>query len=286
MQQYLWHYQGQQFPVVYETLGRGAPLLLLPAFSTVSSRAEMRELAEQLARQFQVFALDWLGFGQSAHPALHYQPALYHQLLADFVKATFACPISVIAAGHAAGYVLQLAQQQHTVCSRIVLVAPTWRGPLPTMGVPPSLATAVRQVVRLPLVGQMLYYLNTRPSFLSLMYRRHVFVDAAKVTPAFMEEKYQSTQQPGARFAPAAFVTGALDPVNNRADFLAQVESISVPLMVILGEQAPPRSKAEMEVLTDVPGVETRKLTGSLGMHEEYGRALAEVVLDFLVPAD
>ncbi|MBV8886778.1 MAG: alpha/beta hydrolase [Chroococcidiopsidaceae cyanobacterium CP_BM_RX_35] len=282
VKQYLWHYQGQQFPVVYETLGQGTPLLLLPAFSTVSGRSEMRGLAERLAPQFQVFALDWLGFGQSARPALHYQPALYHQLLQDFVKATFDRPISVVAAGHAAGYVLQLAQQQSSVWSRIVLVAPTWRGPLPTMGAPSTLATTVRQVVRSPLVGQLLYYLNTRPSFLSLMYRRHVFVDAAKLTPAFVQQKYQITQQAGARFAPAAFVTGALDPVSNRADFLAQVESISIPIMVLIGKQAPPMSKAEMESLSEILGVETRKLTGSLGLHEENAAAVAEVILPFL----
>jgi pimeloyl-ACP methyl ester carboxylesterase len=149
------------------------------------------------------------------------------------------------------------------------------------MGVPSALATTVRQVVRSPLVGQLLYYLNTRPSFLSLMYRHHVFVDAAKLTPTFIEEKYQITQQAGARFAPAAFVTGALDPVSNRADFLAQVESLSIPMMVLIGEQAPPMSKAEMEVLT-VPGVEIRNLTGSLGLHEENAASVAEVIQPFL----
>lgn len=114
------------------------------------------------------------------------------------------------------------------------------------------------------------------------MYRRHVFVDASKLTRAFVEEKYKITQQPGARFAPAAFVTGALDPVSNRADFLAQVKSISIPMLVITGEQAPPMSKAEMESLSEIPGVETHKLTGSLGLHEENVAAVAQIILPFL----
>ena len=53
------------------------------------------------------------------------------------------------------------------------------------------------------------------------MYRRHVYGNPIHVTPEFVDTKWRTTQQPGARFAPAAFVTGLLDPVQNRDDFLA-----------------------------------------------------------------
>jgi len=56
-QKFLWNYEGQ-WKIVYETLGKGPPVLLLPAFSTVSTRAEMRGVAEKLASQFQVIAVD------------------------------------------------------------------------------------------------------------------------------------------------------------------------------------------------------------------------------------
>jgi pimeloyl-ACP methyl ester carboxylesterase len=174
VQQFLWSHQGQTFPIVYETLGQGSPVLLLPAFSTVSTREEMRGLAEQLAPHFQVLAIDWLGFGQSARPGLNYQRSLYRELLQDFVSQVFDVPVAVVAAGHAAGYVMQLAAQKPLVWSKIVLVAPTWRGPLPTMGASASVAGMVRGLVRSPLLGQILYKLNTTPSFLSWMYRRHV----------------------------------------------------------------------------------------------------------------
>ncbi len=274
--EYVWAWAGQQLPVIYETLGQGPPVLLLPAFSTVSTRAEMRGLAERLASQFQVTALDWPGFGQSPRPPLDYRPALYHQFLKQFVKAVFDIPIGVVAAGHAAGYVMHLAQQAPQALSRIVLVAPTWRGPLTTMGEHRQLYKILRNLVRTPLVGQALYKLNTTPSFLSLMYRRHVYADAAKVTPGFIQPKYHTTQQPGARFAPAAFVTGALDPVRDRSELLSWFQSVSMPLMVVVGEQSPAKSKAEMEALAELPGVEFRRLPGSLGLHEEYAAEVAE----------
>ena len=281
VQQFQWTYQNQQYPVTYETLGQGLPVLLLPAFSTVSTRAEMAGLAQQLASEFQVIALDWLGFGESARPPLEYQPALFHRFLRDFVDTTFSAPIAVVAAGHAAGYVIQLAQQPG-IFSRVVLVAPTWRGPLPTMGVKRSGASAVRQTVRSPLVGQALYKLNTTPSFLSLMYRRHVYADPANVTPEFVDRRWHTTQQPGARFAPAAFVTGALDPASDRTEFLAGLQPLSLPLMVVIGEQSPVKSKTEMEAIAALPNVQSCRLPGSLGLHEEYPTELAAAILPFL----
>lgn len=278
---YTWTWQGQPLTVVYETLGEGTPVLLLPAFSTVSSRGEMRGIAQRLSSQFQAIALDWPGFGESQRLPVEYQPALYHQFLHDFVRDIIQRPFIVVAAGHAAGYAMQLAQTQPQLVSRVVLVAPTWRGPLPTMGANRQVSGTVRQVVRSPIVGQALYKLNTTPSFLRLMYERHVYVDEAQLTPEFINQKWQITQQSGARYAPAAFVTGGIDPVRERSEFLAYFQSLSVPVMVIIGEQVPPKSRTEMDAVAQSPSVQSVVLPGSLGMHEEYADTVAEVVLNF-----
>lgn len=272
-------------PVVYETLGKGSPLLLLPSFSSVSTRSEVGELAKLLAPNFQVVAIDWPGFGESSRPSLNYRPEIYQHFLEDFLKAVFNTPITVVAAGHAASYVLQLAVKQ-TAFSKIVLLAPTWRGPLPTMGASQQIAGIVRELVRSPILGQALYKLNTTQSFLSFMYRRHVFTDAAKITPSFIEKKWQTTQQPGARFASAAFVTGNLDAVREQSDFLELVQSLTVPLMVVIGESSPPKSREEMNALVALPGVRSVVIPGSLGLHEEYPAVVLEAVQDFLLSSE
>ncbi|MBW4621245.1 MAG: alpha/beta hydrolase [Cyanosarcina radialis HA8281-LM2] len=281
-QEYLWHWQGQPVRVVYETVGQGTPVLLLPAFSTVSTRAEMAGLAKLLAPKFQVIGLDWPGFGQSDRLPLDYQPAIYHQFLADFTRDVLTKPLAVVAAGHAAGYAMKLAHMQPDLWSRIVLVAPTWRGPLPTMGANQQLSGMVREIVRSPILGQFLYKLNTAPSFLKFMYRQHVYSDPAHLTASFIQQKWEITQQPGARFAPAAFVTGNLDPARARAEFLQWFEPLPAPVLAIVGEQAPPKSKAEMEALAQLPGVQTRAMAGSLGLHEEYPVIVGEAILGFL----
>ena len=212
---YQWNWQGQILTVAYETSGKvipdkkdthnpgfdsaqpsvversrnhnpgyihsgespnGTPILLLPSFSTVSSRSEMSGLAQLLSSEFQVTTVDFPGFGDSSRSKLDYSPPLYRQFVEDFVRDIYAgAPVTIIAAGHGAGYALNLAASVPESVAKLVLVAPTWRGPLPTMagGQKPWLKVA-RELIRTPILGQFLYQVTTTPSFLSFMYRRHL----------------------------------------------------------------------------------------------------------------
>ena len=280
-QSYRWSYQGRSHSIAYETLGEGPSILLLPAFSTVSSRTELEGIAQILAPHFQVIRLDWLGFGDSGRPPVQYNRPLYQQLLQDFVQACCPHPLAILAAGHAAGYAMHLAQAQPNNCSKLLLVAPTWKGPLRAMGAPKPMASGVRNLVRSPLLGQALYAGNTHPAFLKWMYQRHVYVDGDKLTPEFMAVKHQITQQPGARFAPAAFVTGGLDPMSDREEWLSVGRSLAMPVQLILPEQSPPKSKAEMEALAQLPPMKEQRLPGTLGVYEEYAAEAGQIALAF-----
>lgn len=282
IKQYSWNWQNQKYSVTYETLGQGLPVLLLPAFSTVSTRQEMAGIAQILAKNYQVTILDWLGFGDSEHPSLNYKPEIYHQLLQDFVTDTFNKPIILIGAGHASVYALKLAQTNSNLVSRIVLIAPTWCGPLKVMGLPDPVRNGLRETVRSPFLGQLLYHLNTTPSFLRLMYRRHVYTHESKLTPEFISSKKKITQQTGSRYAPAAFVTGTLDPVENRKQFLELIQSLSIPVFIIIAENAPPRSKAEMEAIAELEQVQSVYLPGTLGLHEEFSETVTQEIQKFM----
>lgn len=284
MSKYQWSWQQQTLTIAYETEGSGENILLLPSFSTVSSRTEMSGLADLLASQFQVTTLDFPGFGDSSRSKLDYSPPLYRQFLADFVRDSYSgSPVTIVAAGHAAGYALNLAASTPSAVSKLVLVAPTWRGPLPTMarGQKPWLK-GVRELIRTPILGQFLYQLNTMPSVLEFMYRRHVYADPSKLTPDLLKQKRQLTQQPGARFGAGAFVTGGLDPYLDRSEAIAQLQSLTIPVMLAIGESSPPKSKAEMFALAEVANVVSCNLPGTLGLHEEYATELYDAILPFI----
>ena len=289
IREFAWSWQNKPITITYEVMGNGKPILLLPAFSSISSRSEMYGLAAELAQYYQVVIPDWVGFGDSSRPRLDYRPALYHNFLKDFVRATFDEPAVVVAAGHAAGYAMQMANHSYNgKCpwSWIVLVAPTWRGPLPTMmGDRRRVFRVLRSLIYLPLVGQLLYWLNTTPGFLRWMAGRHVMAESAHVTREWMTQKWQTTQKKGARFASAAFVTGTLDPIHKRSHFFDFFQPpLRTPVLVVIGEQTPPKSLEEMEMLVHFSGVglQQHRMPGSLGLHEEYPKQLAEALLPFL----
>ena len=54
------------------------------------------------------------------------------------------------------------------------------------------------------------------------------------------------------------------------------------PPDVVVAEQAPPASKAEMEAIAALPKVQSTRLPGTLGQAEEYGAAVAEQIQPFL----
>lgn len=286
---FAWSWQGRALPVGYETLGpaTGEPVLMLPALSTVSTRDELRALARGLGSRRTVLS-DWPGFGDTARPPLDYRPDLYRRFLRDLVwhvrEQAKEHAFPVIACGHAAGYALDLEAREPGTLARLLLIAPTWRGPFPTMmnGRKP-VHERIRKLIHAPAIGEALYRLNVSRPVVRLMYRRHVFADPSFLSDELLAKRMRMTRQPGARFASACFVTGALDPFDSREAFLAAAKRIRTPLQLLYGADTPPKSRAEMDALAALPGIESHLLErGTLGMAEELADQLAPLIERFL----
>jgi pimeloyl-ACP methyl ester carboxylesterase len=103
------------------------------------------------------------------------------------------------------------------------------------------------------------------------------------LTDDLLADRMRLTRQPGARFASACFVTGALDPFDGRAAFLAAARRIQSPILMIYGPDTPPKSRVEMEALAGLPGTESKLLDrGTLGMAEEFADDLKPLIDGFL----
>ena len=128
-----WRWQDHTIALAFDEAGSGPLVLLLPALSSISTRAEMHPLMERLAAQFRAIAFDWPGFGTAPRPPVRWTPDALSAFLRDALTTLGTRPHAVVAAGHAATYVLAHAATQTGFAERIALLAPTWRGPLPTV---------------------------------------------------------------------------------------------------------------------------------------------------------
>lgn len=213
-----WRADGKPVQIGLTRAGSGPGLLLLPALSSISTRAEMRPLQERLAGRYATVAVDWPGFGDLPRPRVDWRPDLYRDFL-RFVLAEIVRPEVTIAAGHATGYVLAQAAGDPASTGRLVLLAPTWRGPLPTMtGKRMGLFRALAKGVDLPVAGAAFYRLNVNGPVIGMMARGHVYADPAWLTPERMAVKREVTEAPGARHASFRFVAGERDPFATRED--------------------------------------------------------------------
>lgn len=272
---------GQPVRLLLETKGpRDAELwLLLPALSTVSSRSEWHTFASAVGDRYQLVSFDWPGFGDSDRPPISYDATTLRSTLnavLDHLKRTHQGKITVVAAGHSASAALSMAAERSEEWNKLVLVAPTWRGPLPTMtGWAPEQFSWLRRLVSFPVVGSILYRLNTSRAILRLMLRRHVWVSSEMLSPEKVREQQLLSRKKGARFASVSFVSGGFDPDVNRSWWLEQAKLLKCPLHVVLAKEAPPRSQEEMVCLADLAD-SVLEIKGRLGLHQEFGEALAE----------
>jgi len=279
-----WTWRGKAIRLDADASGNGPKVLLLPALSSISSKREMHPLQERLAARYSTLAVDWPGFGEAPRPQLDWTPDAYAAFLAFVLNSVMPHPHAIIAAGHAATYVLTHAASASAQPTRLVLVAPTLRGPLPTMagGHRPFFDRLCRLVDRAT-VGPLIYRLNVNPFVVRHMGAGHVYSDPAFLDEERLRQKLAVVRASGARFASVRFVSGRLDPLASRETFLDVARRAGAPILLVYGADTPPKSRAEMEALAAVPGVRTTRLPrGKLAVHEEFPDATVNAIEPFL----
>ncbi|KAI3463978.1 hypothetical protein Pfo_020641 [Paulownia fortunei] len=306
-----WKFEGNSVNIHFERLEKeGAAdqprknILLVPTISDVSTVEEWRLVAEEIVGKngginWSATIVDWPGLGYSDRPKLDYNADVMERFLVDFVSAPDS-PISnfvadndyvVCGGGHAATIAVRATKNGSLKPKAIAAVAPTWAGPLPIVfGRDSNMETRyglLRGTLRAPAVGWMMYnVLVSNEKAIQSQYKSHVYADPENVTPSIIESRYALTKRKGARYVPAAFLTGLLDPVSSREEFVELFAGLEgrMPVLVMSTSCSPKRSKAEMEALRGAKGVSKFvEVPGALLPQEEYPKVVSEELYKFLL---
>lgn len=279
-----YQWESQTIPLGMDEAGSGPGVVLLHALSSISTRTEMHSLLHRLASDFRVTTVDWPGFGTLARPRADWSPEALSTFLNWFMSEISSEAHMIVAAGHAATYALHYAACRSEAIDRLVLIAPTWRGPLPTMigGYRPWFAR-IRAAINLPLIGQLLYRANVSRFVVTRMAREHVYSKPDWLSGDRLSAKLAVTCSPGAQHASVRFVSGYLDRVESRDSFLSLAARTDKPTLVVYGDETPARSRDEIESLVGLPNVRLERLPkGKLSIHEEFPDEVASVIRPFL----
>lgn len=250
------------------------PVVLVHSIHAAASAWEMRELFTRFGGDRRVLAFDLLGFGASERPDVDYDSDLYQDLLRDFVREVAGGPADVVASSVSAAHALQAAARDPSLFRSLALINPT--GLLTQATGPGRRGRLVQNLFRVPWLGEALYnLLVSRPSlryFGSRIYDRDGSGDATE------EQQYVAAHQPGARFAPAAFLGDALA----RNVYMA-LRTVEVPALSIWSPGGLVDTEREREAFAAVaPGIEQVWVEGAGAVpHEDRPEVVEQAIRDW-----
>jgi pimeloyl-ACP methyl ester carboxylesterase len=221
-------YRWRGFDVAYAEAGDpGDPdLLLFHGVNAAASSHEWEPIVERLAEDYHVVAPDLPGFGHSDRPPLLYTASMYEAFVRDAIQDLSEDPPVVVGSSLTGAYAA-LAAREAPVAD-LVLVTPTTE----TMG---SQSVALRTLLRSPLVGQFLFNLIASKPSIRYFHADHGYADVGKLRDEVVEYEWRTAHQQGARFAPASFVTGFLDPETDQGSVLDELDA---PVTLVWGREA------------------------------------------------
>jgi pimeloyl-ACP methyl ester carboxylesterase len=222
--------------IAYTVKGHGEPLVMIHGIYAGASSYEFRHVFDQLAREFRVYSLDLLGFGRSAHPAVSYTPAIYMQLIEDFVRQVVGGadqPASIMASSLTAAFVIRIAARSPGLYARLVLIEPTGIENLSDEH--SSLARTLGYLLlSSPLLGESMYNLIcSRPSIRYLL-RTQIYSDPNLVSDDMIDVYHTMAHQPGGRYAIASFIAGSLN-----TSIVGDYSRLRHPVLLCWGKDSP-----------------------------------------------
>ncbi|WP_445637527.1 Alpha/beta hydrolase [Nostoc sp. DSM 114161] len=246
-----WQWRGHNVYYVRagEKQGQRPPLLLVHGFG--ASTDHWRKNITGLCQDFEVFAIDLLGFGRSAKPKLEYSGDLWRDQLHDFISEAIGQK-AVLAGNSLGGYAsLCVAAQRPDSAAGLVLLNSA--GPfsesqptpepeaLQSQIQPPKqpsslqnlLGDSVKWMFQQPL-AQLLLFQYVRQRWVIRQTLEKVYLDKSAITDQLVEEIYRPAYDPGAL---DVFVSVFSTPQGEKVDTL--LKELTCPLLMLWGEADP-----------------------------------------------
>lgn len=233
-------WQWREQPIYYVRAGQRhsgrPPLLLVHGFG--ASTDHWRKNILGLEADFEVWAIDLIGFGRSAKPKWQYSGELWRDQLHEFIQEKIGTAV-VLAGNSLGGYAsLCVAAQRPESAAGLVLLnsAGPFSDSSPTVEPTPIRKTMnqlTRSLFRQDWVSFLIFQWTRRRSVIRKTLEK-VYLDHSAVTDQLVEEIYRPSCDPGAA---GVFASVFKTPSGEKVDRLLQ--QMQCPLLTLWGEGDP-----------------------------------------------
>ncbi len=215
----------------------GRPLVLVHSINAAASSFEMRPLFEHYRRQRPVFALDLPGYGFSDRSDRVYSPELFTEAIAVFIHTQVGQPADVMALSLGCEFAARAALSYPDRVRSLVFISPSGLGKgkgdrASQRAGSVGAGSGLHSVLAVPLWAQGLYDLIATRKSITYFLRQSF---AAVPPTSLIDYAYETSHQPGARFAPLYFLSGALFTRRVRQDVYA---ALKTPTLVLYDRDA------------------------------------------------
>ena len=205
------YYRWRGGDLAYAVAGpeEGEPLLLVHGIYAGASSFEFRENFVELSKSFRVYALDLLGCGMSERPRRRYGPEDVTAQVEDFAREEIGGRANLVASSLSAALCVPALVRSPRLFRRVVLICPTGYGSLDRSS--GRLGDAVYGLFLSPVLGDTLYHAIVSRRGIRYYLEKMAYRDPAFVTDELVEAYYRAGHGRGAKYFPAAFVSGKLN---------------------------------------------------------------------------
>jgi len=230
------HWQWRGHSIYYVQSGHAhsqrPPLLLIHGFG--ASTDHWRKNIVELEKDFQVWAIDLLGFGRSAKPDLAYGGDLWQEQLTDFIREVIGKP-AVIAGNSLGGYAaLAVAANAPEQIAGVILLNSAGPFQESRVNLEPNWLQKLGKLILLqPWVSYLLFQYVRRPRNIRKTLEK-VYVNQDAITDRLVAEIYQPSCDRGAA---QVFASVFKTPQGETVDQL--LGRLQAPLLMIWGEGDP-----------------------------------------------
>lgn len=236
------YWQWRDQPIHYVKAGERRsdrpPLLLIHGFG--ASTDHWRKNIAGLQHEFEVWAVDLLGFGRSAKPDWQYSGDLWRDQLHEFIQTVIQRPV-VLAGNSLGGYAsLCVAAQRPESAKGLVLLnsaGPFTDAQTGSASEQSSFQKAIAEVARTvllqPLPSWLLFQYVRRPATIRRTLEQ-VYLDRSAITDQLVEDIRRPSGDPGAA---QVFASVFKSPRGETIDTL--LEQLKHPLLLLWGEGDP-----------------------------------------------
>lgn len=262
----------------YARQGKGKPVVLLHGIYVGASGYEWRKNFDTLSEHFNVYAVDWLGFGLSDKPRVRYTDQVYIEQLKQFLREVIKEPCAIVASSLASAYAIRAAHDLADHVTDLVLIEPTGMRRLSTE--PTAQNEAIYQVLHAPLVGTSIHNAISSVPFLRGYLMNQAYFDPSYVDDDMIDHYSTAAHQYGSQNAPPSFMAGLLNhSVADAFPLLTQKH-----IRIVWGREArmTPLSDAEAFLAANAHAELTVFDKSGITPHDEQAQAFNRLVVEVL----